>query len=73
MNKQTDPKRCILPLLLLITLLLPSAAYAAVPEIPDFDGAASAGVASRSPSVTGFAAPADILPAASRWDSCQRQ
>ena len=33
-------KRCILPLLLIVTLLLPSAAYAAAPEIPDFDGAA---------------------------------
>ena len=59
MNKQTDPKRCILPLLLLITLLLPSAAYAAVPEIPDFDGTAAAGAASRSLSVTGFAALVD--------------
>ena len=61
MNKSMNLKRCILPLLLLITLLLPSAAYAAVSEIPDFDGAAAAGAASRSPSVTGFAAPADIF------------
>lgn len=40
MNKSMNLKRCILPLLLIVTLLLPSAAYAAAPEIPDFDGAA---------------------------------
>ena len=40
MNTGHKLSRCILPLLLIIALLLPTAAYAADPEIPDFSGAA---------------------------------
>lgn len=40
MNTGYRLSRCILPLILIIALLLPTAAYAADPEIPDFSGAA---------------------------------
>lgn len=40
MNTGFKLSRCMLPLILIIALLLPSAAYAADPEIPDFSGAA---------------------------------
>lgn len=40
MNTGHKLSRCILPLLLIIVLLLPTEAYAADPEIPDFSGAA---------------------------------